>query len=277
MFLQHMKHIIFTLVAVVLLSSCSEYQKVLKTTDVAKKYSTSIALYEQAQSEAKRSKSNYKKAVRLMEQILPQYRGKPQGEKLAFVYANSYYELGDHFIAGYQFERFTKAYPASELVEEAAYKSAKSYYEISPRHSLDQNETIKALDKLQAYFTNYPEGQYLAEANIIAQELNEKLEKKAYEIAKQYHRTESYKPAIESFDNYLVDYPGSKFKEDAIYYRFESAYLLAVRSYDYLVEERLIAAKAQYKQYLQYYPQGKYIDEAKDLLADIEKRLQDYS
>lgn len=272
-----MKHIFLTLVAVLLLSSCSEYQKLLKSTDVSKKYEAAIALYDEAQSTPKKSKSNYRKSIRLMEQILPQFRGKPQGEKLAFVYANAYYELGDHFIAGYQFERFTKAYPASDRVEEAAFKSAKSYYEISPRYTLDQNETIKALDKLQGYFATYPEGSYLDEANVLAQELSTKLEQKAYEIAKQYHKTENYKPAIESFDNYLVDYPGSTYKEDAIYYRFESAYLLAIKSYDYLVEERLEEAKDQYSQYLRYYPQGKYIEEANALLADIEKRLQEYS
>ena len=277
MFLQHMKHLFFTLLTIILFSSCSEYQKALKNDDIAKKYELGISYYEQAQDGAKRPKAKYRKAIKLFEQILPQYRGKPQGEKLAFVYANSYYELEDYFLSGYQFERFTKAYPDSDRVEEAAFKSARSYYEGSPRYSLDQADTDKALDKLQLYFVTYPEGQFIEEANVMATELGQKLEKKAYEIAKQYHHTENYKPAIEAFDNYLVDYPGSSYREKAIYYKFESAYLLAINSYDYLVEERLLVAKSYLDNYFKYYQDGELSVKANELKADIEARLQEYS
>ncbi len=277
MFLQHMKHIIITVLAVLFLASCSEYQKVLKKEDVKNKYDLGISLYEQAESGARRPNAKYRKAIRLFEQILPQYRGKPQGEKLAFVYADSYFKLEDFFLSGYQFERFTKAYPASEKVEEAAFKSAKSYYEVSPRYSLDQVDTQKALDKLQDYFVAYPEGTYLEEANAMTKELRYTLDKKAYEVAKQYHHTENYKPAIEAFDNYLVDYPGSSFKEKAYYYRGESAYLLAINSYDYLVEERLLKAKSLYASYIQYFPNGELSEQARVIIEDINTRLQNYS
>lgn len=277
MFLQHMKHIIITILAVLTLASCGEYQKVLKNDDVEKKYSLGVEYYEQAESDSKRANAKYRKAIRLFEQILPQYRGKPQGEKLAYIYADSYYKLEDYFLSGYQFERFTKAYPSSEKVEEAAFKSARSYYEVSPRYSLDQVDTQKALDKLQGYFIEYPEGAYLDQANTMTSELRYKIEKKAYEVAKQYHHTETYKPAIEAFDNYLVDYPGSSFKEKAYYYRAESAYLLAINSYDYLVEERLIQAQSLFQSYKQYFPNGELSEQAQTIIDDINTRLQNYS
>ena len=86
-----------------------------------------------------------------MEQLVPAYRGKPQGEKLMFIYANTYYNLEDYYLSGYQFERFTQAYPQSDSVEIAAFKSAKSFYQLSPRYSLDQKDTYKGLEKLQEF------------------------------------------------------------------------------------------------------------------------------
>ena len=54
-------------------SSCSEYQKMLKNPDSGLKYAMSENLY---------NKGKYKKTLKLMEQIVPVYRGKPQAEKL---------------------------------------------------------------------------------------------------------------------------------------------------------------------------------------------------
>ena len=150
-----MRKIILLISLVILSTSCSEYQKVLKSTEPGDKYAMAEKLYNEAQEE--NSKSKYRKALRLFEQIVPQYRGKPQGEKLTFLFADTYYQLNDHYLAGYQFERFTQAYPNSERVEEAAFKSAKSYYELSPRYDLDQTETVKAIEELQKYIVAYPD------------------------------------------------------------------------------------------------------------------------
>src|SRR5699024_6865581 len=132
--------------------------------------------------------SRLKRAIRLLEQILPQYRGKPQGEYLSYMYANAYYRLEDYYDAGsrYQFERFVKSYPQSDKAEEAAFKSAKSYYYISPRYSLDQTDTHKAIRKLQHYISKYPGGEHIGEANQIIASLRVKLEKKKFELAELY-------------------------------------------------------------------------------------------
>ena len=120
-----MKKIILLLSVVFLFTSCGEYQKVLKSKDSGLKYSTAENLYNEAKEEDSRRK--YSKALRLFEQLVPEYRGKPQGQKLMFLFADTYYELNDYFLAGYQFERFVETYPESEKIEEAAFKGAKSY------------------------------------------------------------------------------------------------------------------------------------------------------
>ncbi|MCK8523998.1 outer membrane protein assembly factor BamD [Aquimarina sp. D1M17] len=262
-----MKRLLYLLICVLFFGSCSEYQKVLREEEVPPKYKMAENLYKEGK---------YAKALKLFEQIVPQYRGKPQAERIMYYYADTYYQLGDHYLAGYQFERFTKSYPRSEKREEAAFKSAKSYYELSPRYSLDQKETTEAIEKLQAYINEYPESDKLKDANAMVAELREKKEKKAYEIAKQYHHRENYKVAISAFDNYLVDYPGSIYREKVLYYKLESEYLLAIGSYEDLVKERLEVAQGYYKNYKKYYKEGELTEKAETIAEDIKQRLEQY-
>ncbi len=262
-----MRRLLYLLVFVLFLGSCSEYQKVLRGEDAAVKYKMAENLYKE---------EKYKKALKLFEQAVPQYRGKPQAERIMFYYADTYYQLEDYYLAGYQFERFTKSYPNSDKRKEAAYKGAKSYYHLSPRYSLDQTETTDAIEKLQAYINAYPESENLNEANTLVTELREKKEKKAYEIAKQYHHRRNYKVAISAFDNYLIDYPGSIFRERVLYYKLESEYLLAVGSYESLVKERLETAESYYNTYKKYYKEGEYTEKADEIAEDIKLRLEQY-
>ncbi|MBW2961191.1 outer membrane protein assembly factor BamD [Mesonia aestuariivivens] len=271
MFLK-IRNITFVLLAALTLGACSQYQKVLKEDDIKAKYAMADSLYTQGIKEEKNSK--LKKALRLLDQIMPQYRGKPQGERLAYIYSNTYYELESYFDSGYQFERFTKAYPRSEKAEEAYYKSAKSYYEISPRFSLDQTETHKAINKFQEYISRYPDGEFIGDANEYVSNLRDKLDKKAYSIAKQYHHTEDYKAAIAALNNFIEDNPGSKYLEKAYFYKFDSAYILAINSYAQLVPQRLRAAKEYYEDYIKYYPEGEFAQQAQEYSVDIEQRLQ---
>jgi len=148
---------------------------------------------------------------------------------------------------------------------------------LSPRYDLDQADTFKAIDELQKYIDKYPGGEFVDQANEYGQELQVKLEKKAYEIAKQYHHTENYKSAIVAFNNFILEYPGSPFREAAFYYRLDSAYLLAINSYENLQKERLDTARGFYNSYNKYYPEGSvYYNQSQTQFQDIDSRLQNF-
>ena len=266
-----MKKVFYLFSIVFLFSSCSEYQKVLKQKDIKPKFDLANQFYEEGLKEDKNSKLT--KAIKLYEQILPTLQGKPQAQIILYNIANAYYNVEDYLISGFKFERFAKAYPTSQKVEEALFKSSDSYYQSSPNYSLDQTETLKAIDKLQVYIDQFPDGVYFVQANEKLQELRLKVERKYYEIAKQYHFTYRYKAAISDFDNYLVNYPGSAYKEKVYFYKFESEYLLAINSFAYLVEDRLQDANTYYQDYVERYPEGEFIDLANSYAEDIEKRL----
>lgn len=281
MFLQRMKKGILLLGIFMVAASCSQYQKVLKSEDTGLKYATAEQLYNEAKAGEGNEKRKFRKAERLFDQIVPAYRGKPQAQKLMFIYADTYYELGhynslNYGLSGYQFERFVESYPESEKLEEAAYKGASSYYYLSPRYDLDQTETIQAIAKLQAFINRFPDSEKLAEANELVTELRVKLERKAYEIAKQYHHTRNYVAAIAAFDNFLLDYPGSPFREQAFYYKFDSAYQYAINSYAYVMEERLDTALKYYNDYKRYYPEGEFISNVDAAFNDIDTRQQNF-
>jgi len=274
MFSRINKKIIIVAVAAVSLASCSEYQKLLKSKETAPKYTAAEQLYNEGKEED--SNKKLRKALKLLEQIEPEFRGKPQGERLVFLLGDTYYQLEDYYNSPFQFERFLQLYPNSQKAEEAAYKSASAYFYRSPRYSLDQTDTRKAIEELQVYLNKYPEGEFSSEANTMATELLVKLEKKDYEIAKQYHKTEYYKAAIASFNNFIADHPGSPFREAAYFYRFDSAYRLAVNSFEVLMEDRLNEAREFYKSYKKYYPEGEYIPQLEDSSLEIDKKLQNF-
>jgi outer membrane protein assembly factor BamD len=267
-----MARLFYILISALLLTSCSEFQKALKTDDVKMKYEVAEKLYE---------KEKYSKAIRLFEQISQSYRGKPQAEKLFYMYAQSLYKTKTYHTASYQFESFTAQYPKSTKVEEAAFLGAKSYYFLSPRFSLDQVDTYKGLEKLQAFIDRYPNSQYMPEANQLVKELREKLETKAFETAKQYRQTAEYfgdyNAAIKSFDNFLVDFPGSPLREEALFIRFDASYQLAINSVQYRMQERLKNAKDYYSALIKFKSETKYREQADKMLARIDSELQNFS
>lgn len=244
--------------------SCSQYQATLRSDDIASKFKMADSLYQIGK---------YKKGLKLMEQIVPSYRGKPQAEKLMFMYANTFYNLEDYYLAGYQFERFETAYPKSDSAEVASYKSAKSYYELSPRFSLDQKDTDNAMEKLQSFIDKYPNSEYRTVINELVSELRNKKEMKEFEVAKQYLSISDYKASIGAFDNFITDNPGSLFRKEAFFLRFEAAYKLAINSIPSLVEERLIAAQGYYNSFAKYYKDTDLKAEADEISEDIQRRL----
>ena len=263
-----MKNFFYILIASILLSSCSEYQKAVKSTDISTKFKLGEELYKEGK---------FAKANKLFAQIVPSYRGKPQAEKLMYLYANTYYQMNDYYLAGYQFERFASSYPKSEKVEESAFLGAKSFYMLSPVYTKDQHDTKDAIEKLQLFINLYPNSEYVAEANILIRELDFKLELKAYSIAKQYNHLSDYEASIKSFDNFIFEFPGSSLREDALFYRLDSAYQLAMNSVVYKQQSRLEAAKSYHSSFKNNYSNSKYTEDVDIMLIEIEKQLIDNS
>lgn len=267
-----MKKLIYILALGLVITSCSEYQQALKSTSTADKYKLGSALF---------MEGKYNKANRLFIQIVPKYRGKAEAENLMYMYSMTFYKMRDYYTANYQFERFVSAYPSSEKAEEAAFLGAKSYYFLSPAYTKEQKETIEAIGKLQNFINSFPDSEYVVEANELVKELDFKLEKKAFSIAKQYNKigpfTRDYQAAIAAFDNFLLNYPGTRLREEALFYRLDSAYKLAVNSVEYKMEDRLTTAKGFYEQFVKSYPESDFRQESDEMNAEMEELLKQFN
>ena len=263
---------IYIFFSLLVLASCSEYQRALKSDQVDFKNEVFSKLYE---------KEKYAKAIRLFEQYATSVRGKSNAEDVFYKYAKALYITKQYYTAGYQFESFAANYPKSVHAQEAAFLGADCYAKLSPIYSLDQVDTYKALEKLQAFADKYPNSEYLPKANAIVKELNEKLELKAFEIAKQYYTTgeyfHNYNTAIKAFDNFILDYPGTKFREDALFYKFGSAYQMAILSVPAKKQERLNEAKNLYNSLIIYKAHTKFLDQANKMLETVDRELKQYT
>ena len=259
----------FFLILLVSISfSCNDFQKALKSDDIKTKYDLAEMYYENQE---------FRRASRLFEQIKPKYRGKPQGERITFFYANCLLNTKNYLTAAFEFESFSKAYPLSDKVEDANYLSAFSYYKLERVHSLDQKETSDAVDKLQEFINRYPNSERMSSANDLVQELRIKLEFKAFEIAKQYNTIRDYKSAIIVLDDFISDYPGTPYREDALYYLLDSSYELAINSIDSKKLERLKNAKNVYDELLEVYPESKYSDKSSKLIESIDSEITTFA
>lgn len=257
-----MRNLTIIVIVAILTISCSQYNKVLNRGTVAEKYRMATNLYE-----AKK----FKKALRLFELITPSYKGKPQMQRIQFMVAQSHFNTKDYFSGAYYFERFAANYPKSSKKEEAQFMSAKSYYLASPKYSLDQTDTKKALASFQKYIDAYPDSKRLAESNKMVKALQYKLEKKYFEIAKQYYEIGYFKSSLTAFDNLTSEFLGTTFREQALFYKLKASYELGMRSSERRKAERLSAAIKAYEKLKRNYPESSFMRESDKLLEDIKQ------
>ena len=255
-----MKKLLYSISILILISSCSEYQKVLNSDEVSVKFNLGTELYDA---------EKYAKASRLFAQILPQYRGKPQAQKLTYMQAMCFYNTKDYNSSSYQMERFVNSYPDSEKVEEMAFLGAKSYYLMAPIFSKDSEDTKIAIDKLQQFINAFPESEFNDDANKLIFELDYRLELKEFNIALQYNVLTDYQAAIKSFENFLIDFPGSDLREKAMYYRFDSAYKLAINSVVWRQKERIENAVSYFNSFKNSYNDSELLDEMESKISEL--------
>ena len=252
----------FSVFFCVLLFSCGEYQKVLSKGTVAQKYKMAIDMYD-----AKK----YAKAIRLFEVVIPSYSGKPQMERIQYMVAQAHFNLKDYESAAYYFKRFAGNYPNSSKREEASFLSCKSYFLSTPKYSVDQTQTHTAIEALQLYLIENPDSNKLDSVNDMIADLEKKLQKKRFEIAKQYYRIKDYKAATAAFDGFMTDFLASDYKQDALYYKFLSSYQLAINSALTKKLQRVKNAIENFEKLKKNFPNSPYLLKLKKEINQLKK------
>ncbi len=263
------------IVLLLAIGSCkSKYEKLKASNDNAKKYQEGLKLY---------NKKEYTKALGLFEGLIPIYRGHDGAQELFYYYAYTNYKLKDYTAAAYSFKQFSDTYPSDPKAEECRFLAAYCYYLDSPKFSLDQENTLKAIDKLQLFINLYPKSERVAEANKLIQSLHDRLEEKSYTNSKLYLTLSDYQSAVIAMNNTLRDYPDTKYAEELEYLIVKAQYLYASHSREDKQEDRYTQCTTFADQFNDKYPTSKYgheitqfkndsqigIRRAKAIMADI--------
>lgn len=236
--------------------SCSEYQKLLKSSDYDLKYEKSIEYYEDG---------DYYRSLSLLEELITFYRGTDKAENIAFYYAYCHYHQREYLLASYHFKNFANTFPNSEHTEECVFLSAYCFYLRSPNPSLDQTETNKAIESLQLYINKYPLSERIGEANELIEILHHKLETKSYNNSKLYYKLGYYSSAIIAINNTLKDFPDTEYREELLFILLKSQFDYAENSVISKQKERYEYAIEKYYALLDAFPNSSFLKEAEHI------------
>lgn len=261
MLLRQMK-IILPCVLVLLLTGCSEYSKMLRNEEAIDRLEYAKKLFEQQE---------YNKAVKILEPYYQRFKNTKEGENADWIMAYSWYMDGSYELSSYLMSNFARSYPMSEKTQQAAFMAAQSSYNISPESYLDQENTTKAINALQRFIERYPNAPQVAQADSMIRELNQKLDKKAFDIAYNYYRMEDFNSAVIAFTNVLDDTPTTTQRENLMYYRTKAAAIYANRSIPDKQLERYADAITYGRLFLRQFPASQHAEEIGHLIKVMEE------
>ncbi len=238
--------------------SCSKFEKIRNSDDLNKRLEAAYKYFEEEE---------FYKAQVLFDETLPLLKGSGSAEKASYYRAMSYYKQKQYVLSAYYFKEFYDLYTRSDRAEEALYMAAMSLYNDAPRYNLDQSSSHDALKAFQKFVNRYPKSQYLDEVNQLTDEINRKLERKAFEKARLYYdlgknNNIHYKSAVIAFETFRKQYPSSSHIEEASWLQISSQFKLAEASVTVKQAERYLEAIEFYENFVDQYPNSKFKKEA---------------
>lgn len=238
------------------LSQCSGYNKMLKSGDVAEKMSY---------AEAALDSGNCFRALPLYDELMQLTRGTEQAPDIHWNRALTHDCVNDFYLSRYYFQSFAKTFPNDARVEEAFFRAALCSFYLSPGASLDQTETRSAIDELQLFMDRYPSSALRDSSQAMVDNLRSKLELKAFENARLYHKTGNYKSATIAMKHAMEDYPGSPYQEELQFLIIDSHFQYATRSTERRKMERYNDAIEAFHTFASRFPTSSRMKDAQRL------------
>ena len=234
------------------LFSCSDYRKIVNGDDYQLKFELSNKLYDKAE---------FERSIVLFEQVYQHSPKTSEGELCYFRLADSYYKLEDYNMAGYYFNSFVERFPYSKKSENALFLKALCSVNNSPEFSLDQSETIIAINNVQQFVDVFPQSILVDSCNKIIDKLTFKLELKDFDAVKLYSKTQNYKAAVTSCEIFMDKYMNSRFSEEVNYIYVKNSVFLAKNSIESKKEERIEKSNERFLNFVKNYENSIYIKE----------------
>ncbi|WP_288324405.1 outer membrane protein assembly factor BamD [uncultured Phocaeicola sp.] len=273
------KYIIIALVSGSVLTSCGEYNKVLKSTDYEYKYEAAKSYFGKGQNT---------KAAAILEELITILKGTDKAEESLYMLGMTYYNQGDFITASHYFSTYYNTYPRGTYTEQARFYSGKALFLDTPEPRLDQTSTYKAIQELQMFMEYFPASSRHQEAQQMIFDLQDKLVMKDYMAARLYYDLGSYTgnssysttgnnylACIVTAQNALKDYPYTKMREDISILLLRAKYDMAKESVEEKKEERMRDAIDEYYAFKNEFPESKYMKEVENIYKDAKKYVKE--
>ena len=266
-----MRNYLILIFATILLSSCGEYQRVLKSDDYSYKFEYAKQAFED---------KRYVQAATILQDCINVFKGSDKAEESLYLLGMANYENRDYTASGAYLKSYYTRYPKGKYTEAARFFCGYGYYLDSPEPQLDQSETIKAIEELQAFLDYFPRSEKVSIAQNAIFELQDKLTLKQLENAQLYYNLgnymgNNYQSAIIVAQNAVKDYPYSKYKEELEMLILKARYQEAANSIEERKADRFRDVIDEYYSFVNNFPDSSHRPEADNILKIAQRHVKD--
>lgn len=251
--------------AVGIIASCkSQYEALLNSNDADAKYEAAFEFF---------NSGKYSKAASLFESLSIQTSGTERDDTVQYYWGLSNYKFKDYSTAEANLAKFVENYPLSPFATEARFLRLDCLYRSTYRYELDQSPTHTAMSAITEYMRENPHSTHLPVCRDMMEDLQERLDTKAYEAAKLYYNMEDYLAARVALKNVLKDNSENRFREEVLYYTAMSSYKYAHLSVAKKQKERYLVFVDDYFNFIGEYGESAYRKELDNLYRRAQKAL----
>lgn len=262
--------VILLLVTAAVMSGCSGYNAVLKSTDYDAKYELGKAFY---------AEGRFSNASSILEECVLMLRGTSKAEESVYLLADCYFRMSDWIMASQYFKMYYNTFPNGMYSDLSRYRSGVCLYKDTPDPRLDQSSTYMAIDELQEFVTLYPSSIYAQDASDMIYEMYDRLVEKELGNARLYYKLgnfmgNNYQSGVITAQNALKDFPYTKYREELSILILRCKYRMAVESVHDKMTDRYRDAVDEYYSFTNEFPDSKYTKEAEKIFSSSTKYLE---
>ena len=233
------------LLATAAFSCKSAYEALLEGNDADAKYEAAFDYFNQGK---------YSKAAQLFESLSYLTHGTERDDTVQYYWGLSNYRSKDYYTAETNFDNFIRNFPASPFSDNAEFLRLDCLFRSTLRYELDQTPTYKCMTAINEYLINHPGTEYRSVCDRMLDDLEERLDRKAYENAYLYYKMEDYKAARVALRNVLKDDAENRYREDILFYTAMASYNYAQMSVKSKQRERFLVFYDDYLNFVGEYP-----------------------
>lgn len=259
------------LVSLGMITSCGEYQRVLKSNDASVKFEYAKKWYDEGK---------YAQAASVLSEMVSTFKGTERAEQVLYMLGMCNYYNKDYPSAGTYLHTYYTRYPKGKYAEDANYYCGMSYFLDSPDVQLDQSGTVQAIEELTTFLEYYPTSDRVPEVRNTIFQLQDKLALKQLQSAQLYYNLGTYggnnfQSAIIVAQNALKNYPYSIYKEQFDMLILKSRFKEAELSISEKQADRFRTVVDEYYTFISNYPESNYRSEADNIFKIASKHISE--